>query len=704
MAVPLRPKLRPLEIFPLGTRETGLFALRDPEGFCEMVPLPAGTALLATLMNGVHTLSEIRTAFHAKTNVLLPLEDLEDVVRQFDEAYLLSTERFDCYRRAQVESYLSNPVRPASYAGAAYAEEPEELRTELAALFTRKKGTDAADPAATPDGPQLCGIISPHIDPHRGGPAFAGAYQELADRGDADLFVIFGTGHHSMDNLFCASRKDFDTPLGIVRTDRRFIGRLAEHLASSVAGQQVDLFADELAHRLEHSIEFQAVFLQYVLGPKREFRIVPVLVGSFEEFLADGTSPSRSPEVQAFVAAVRAAAAEHPGKVCYVSAADFAHIGRQFGDEWLLDEPRLAEQAEDDRKLLQRICRTDAAGLFSHVVEQHDRRRICGLPPTFTMLEVMASARGKLLTYDQAVEPDGTACVSFASVAFYRDRPALPRWLKRNVPKGNANHFTAKLIGELGLQTICDHSRCPNRMECYAEKTATFLILGDVCTRACRFCHVRKGKPRPVDPDEPRRVADAARRLGLRHVVVTCVTRDDLPDGGAAHFCRTLSEIRRATGATVEVLPSDFAGNAAAVDRLVAAAPEVYNYNTETVPRLYPAVRSRKADYRWTLQTFRRIKRRTATIQLKTGMMLGLGETIEEVFDTWADLLEAGCRMLTLGQYLQPSAAQMPVVRYLPPSEFDQLGRAAEALGFRHVASGPLVRSSYHAGEMVRVM
>jgi lipoic acid synthetase len=281
-----------------------------------------------------------------------------------------------------------------------------------------------------------------------------------------------------------------------------------------------------------------------------------------------------------------------------------------------------------------------------------------------------------------------------------RETASLPRWLKRNVPQGNANHFTARLLGELRLQTVCDHARCPNRMECYAQKTATFMILGEVCTRGCRFCSVAKGRPGPPDPDEPRRVAEAARRLGLRHAVVTCVTRDDLPDGGAEHFFQTVAEIRRACGATVEVLPSDFAGNAAAVDRLVAAAPEVYNHNTETVPRLYRTVRGPRADYRWTLGMFRRIARQNPALRLKTGLMLGLGETTEELLDTLADLAEAGCRMLTLGQYLQPSPAQMPVARYVPPEEFDKLGCAARRLGFGDVASGPLVRSSYHAREL----
>ena len=278
---------------------------------------------------------------------------------------------------------------------------------------------------------------------------------------------------------------------------------------------------------------------------------------------------------------------------------------------------------------------------------------------------------------------------------------SLPRWLKRNVPKGHASHFTASLITELGLVTVCEHARCPNRMECYAHKTATFMILGDVCTRRCGFCHVATGKPRPVDSDEPRRVAEAARRLGLRHVVITSVTRDDLPDGGAEHFLRTVAAVRQAAGATVEVLPSDFAGNRVAVDSLLDAAPEVYNYNTETVPRLYRKVRSRKSNYRWTLETFRRVRERNPMVKTKTGLILGLGETEQELLDALADLLEAGCQMLTLGQYLQPSPSQLPVQRYLPPEEFDALGRAARRMGFEHVASAPFVRSSYHAREMI---
>jgi lipoic acid synthetase len=278
--------------------------------------------------------------------------------------------------------------------------------------------------------------------------------------------------------------------------------------------------------------------------------------------------------------------------------------------------------------------------------------------------------------------------------------PRLPRWLKRQVPKGNANHFTARLLEELRLETVCDNARCPNRMECYSQQTATFMILGNVCTRPCGFCSVAKGKTLPLEDDEPQRVAEAAHRLGLRHVVITSVTRDDLPDGGADHFYRTVLAVREHTGAAVEVLTPDFIGQKESLQRVIEARPEVFNHNTETVPRLYRNVRGRKSDYRWTLELLRRVHEANPAIKTKSGLMLGLGETRDELLDVLADLLETGCEMLTLGQYLQPSPEHLPVARYVPPAEFDTLGAAARAMGFRHVAAGPFVRSSYHAREM----
>ncbi|HEY2894569.1 MAG TPA: lipoyl synthase [Pirellulales bacterium] len=280
------------------------------------------------------------------------------------------------------------------------------------------------------------------------------------------------------------------------------------------------------------------------------------------------------------------------------------------------------------------------------------------------------------------------------------DTERLPRWLKKQIPSGNGNHFTARLVEELRLETVCQSAQCPNRMECWSQKTATFMILGNVCTRPCGFCSVPKGKTEALEADEPERVAEAARRLGLKHVVITSVTRDDLDDGGAEHFYRSVLEVRAATGASIEVLTPDFIGKPGAIERVVEAAPEVFNHNTETVPRLYRQVRGRKSHYRWTLELLARVKALNPAIKTKSGLMLGLGETEEELFDTLADLREVGCDFLTLGQYLRPSSDHLPVVRYLPPEEFDRLGRAARQMGFIKVASGPFVRSSYHAREM----
>src|SRR5205814_6758733 len=224
--------------------------------------------------------------------------------------------------------------------------------------------------------------------------------------------------------------------------------------------------------------------------------------------------------------------------------------------------------------------------------------------------------------------------------------------------------------------------KCPNRLECWSQKTATFMILGNVCTRPCGFCSVPKGRTEALELDEPDRVAEAAARLGLRHVVITSVTRDDLPDGGAEHFYQSVLAVRRRTGASIELLTPDFLGKPGAIERVVAAQPEVFNHNTETVPRLYREVRGRKSEYCWTLELLRRVKRLDPAIKTKSGLMLGLGETRDELLDTLADLLDAGCDFLTLGQYLMPSEKTadhyLPVERYVHPEEFAELGRLAK--------------------------
>jgi lipoic acid synthetase len=290
------------------------------------------------------------------------------------------------------------------------------------------------------------------------------------------------------------------------------------------------------------------------------------------------------------------------------------------------------------------------------------------------------------------------------SLPVVADRPSaparLPAWLKRPLPQGNFNAFTDSLLDELRLETVCENARCPNRPECYARKTATFMILGNHCTRPCGFCSVPRGTPLPLEDDEPARVAEASARMGLRHVVITSVTRDDLPDGGADHFYRCVMAVRERTGAAIEVLTPDFLGDPVAIDRVLESRPEVFNHNTETVPRLYKKVRGR-ADYRRTLDLLERVKRLQPETVTKSGLMLGLGETTDELLDVFADLRSVGCDVLTLGQYLAPTLKHIPVARFVPPNEFDDLAELARTLGFRQVVAGPFVRSSYHADEMV---
>lgn len=274
----------------------------------------------------------------------------------------------------------------------------------------------------------------------------------------------------------------------------------------------------------------------------------------------------------------------------------------------------------------------------------------------------------------------------------------LPSWLKRPMPQPGMA-YTSGVISDLRLETVCESAKCPNRTECWSKQTATFMILGNVCTRPCGFCSVPKGKTEALEIDEPERVAEAAERLGLRYVVITSVTRDDLKDGGAEHFYRCVLAVRERTGAKVEVLTPDFLGNKEAIRRVIESRPDVFNHNTETVPRLYHRVR-RNAEYQRTLDLLKQIKDEAPDMLTKSGLMLGLGETLEELLEVFSDLRGVGCDMLTLGQYLQPTPEHLPVERYVPPEEFDEIGELAKKLGFGMVASGPFVRSSYHAGEM----
>lgn len=277
------------------------------------------------------------------------------------------------------------------------------------------------------------------------------------------------------------------------------------------------------------------------------------------------------------------------------------------------------------------------------------------------------------------------------------DQQRKPDWLKVRFPGGPNYARIDRYHRQQGLHSVCRSAACPNQGECWNRGTATFMILGDRCTRNCRFCNVQDGLPLPVDPQEPQKVAQAVAELGLRHAVVTSVTRDDLADGGAAQFARLTAAIRQAApGCRVELLISDLGGSRQALAAILAAGPDILGHNLETVPRLYPAVRA-GAVYERSLQLLTDARELAPQIPTKSGLMLGMGEEREELLAVFADLRRAGCSLLTLGQYLAPTRHHHPVRRYLPPAEFAELRAAALALGFLHVEAGPLVRSSYHA-------
>lgn len=285
---------------------------------------------------------------------------------------------------------------------------------------------------------------------------------------------------------------------------------------------------------------------------------------------------------------------------------------------------------------------------------------------------------------------------------------ALPSWLRRPIGKASELSTVQRIIKQRQIHTICEEGRCPNRGECYAQKTATFLLMGPVCTRSCAFCQVDKGHaPMPLDPEEPRKVAESVQLLGLRYVVLTSVARDDLPDQGAGWFVKTIAAIRIANRETqIEVLTADFWGGAGAgvegqrerIATVVRAKPACYNHNIETVRRLQGRVR-RGAKYERSLQVLQVVKELEPSIPTKSGLMLGHGETVEEVIETMTDLRAVGCDRLTIGQYMRPTLEHLPVQKYWTPEEFDWLGEIARQMGFAHVRSGPLVRSSYHAGQ-----
>ncbi len=403
------PRLRPVEAFPAQVQGEDVLCLRDPLQYSEaVVYVPGQTASILGLFDGQHSLLDIQAAFVRRFGTLLFREQIEEVIQSLDEHLLLDSPRFAAHRAAVEEEFRSARTRTARLAGKSYAPEASALRQQLNSYFTAPEGPRDTPPS--PSAGKLAGLVLPHIDFARGGPWYAWGYRELEGTPPVDRWVILGTVHAPIEHAFALTRKDFETPLGTVETDQEFVERIL-----TVVGSQY--LEDELAHRGEHSIEFQAVFLRHRIPSTSRVRVVPILCGSLHRFVEDRRSPGEGREIEAFVAALGETMAAMGGRSVVMASADLAHVGPRFGDPRPITPGQLREVADADREMLAAVEAGDAEVVFRSVARDGDRRRICGLPPIYAALRLLPGARGTLLRYGQWPDPQGT--VTFAAVALY---------------------------------------------------------------------------------------------------------------------------------------------------------------------------------------------------------------------------------------------------------------------------------------------
>ena len=403
------PRLRPVEAFPAVVSGQEVLCLRDPQQYCEsVVYVPAQTASILGLFDGEHSLLDIQAVFVRQFGSLLFREQLLQIIQSLDEHLLLDSPRFADHRAGVEEGFLHAKSRPALLAGKSYPSEADALRRQLDSYLTDPDGP--GDTPASPDAASLVGLVVPHIDFARGGPCYAWGYRELEGAPPPDRFLILGTVHAPITRAFTLTRKDFETPLGAVETDLEFVDRLL-----TVAGN--GYLEDELAHRAEHSIEFQGVFLRHRTSPGQPVRIVPVLCGSLQGAVEGRRSPAEVKEIESFVTALRETMAAVGGHTLIMASADLAHAGPRFGDRRQITPGQLREVADADREMLGWVEAGDAEAFFHAVARDGDRRRICGLPPIYALLRLLPGAWGRVLSYSQWPDPQGT--VTFAAVALY---------------------------------------------------------------------------------------------------------------------------------------------------------------------------------------------------------------------------------------------------------------------------------------------
>jgi MEMO1 family protein len=403
------PRLRAVESFPVEHEGRSCIALRDPGGYTDAIVLLHGALLeIVSLFDGQHTVADIQAVVMRRHGQLIERRQIEEIAEALDEQGFLESPRF-ADRRAVIDgSFLASPTRPAAHAGGAYAGDAADLRGMLEGFFTPPDGPGPIDRARAAE-PEVRGVIAPHIDYHRGGPAYAWAYRELAERSRADLFVILGTCHAGMEHPFALTRKDYASPLGAAPVDRDFVDALATRARQ-------DCFGSELAHRVEHSIELQAVFLRYLFADRRDVRIVPVLASFAHEAMHRGRRPDDDPRVPRFLDALGETIAASGRRVALIAGADLAHVGPRFGDPEPVDGPELARIEREDAVMLESVEAGDPRAFFESVASDGDRRRICGYSPIYALLRALGGATGSVKRYGQW--PDSNGMVSFASVVF----------------------------------------------------------------------------------------------------------------------------------------------------------------------------------------------------------------------------------------------------------------------------------------------
>ena len=401
------PRLRPVEAFPAVVSGQEVLCLRDPQQYSEVVVyVPAQTASILGLFDGQHSLLDIQEAFARRFGSLLFREQLLQVIQSLDDHLLLDSPRFAAHRAKLEDDFRRSRSRTVMLAGKSYPLEAAALRQQLESTFTATEGPGATPPS--PSAATLSGMVVPHIDFARGGPCYAWGYRELEGVPPVDRWVILGTVHAPIARAFALTRKDFETPLGMVETDREFV----DHLLAAVGNEYLE---DELAHRAEHSIEFQAVFLRHRTPSAHPVRIVPILCGSLHQFVEDRRSPSEGREIEAFLAAVRDTMVRLGGRSLVLASADLAHVGPRFGDPHQITPGQLREVADADREMLAAVEAGDPEAFFQAVARDGDQRRICGLPPIYAALRALPGVRGRLLRYTQWPDPQGT--VTFAAIA-----------------------------------------------------------------------------------------------------------------------------------------------------------------------------------------------------------------------------------------------------------------------------------------------